>query len=143
MTVIAWDGKTLAADKRASNSGLARTTTKIFQVGPALVGFCGDADASAEMLAWVCGGCVPGSFPEGNRDKDGWAQCVFIDASGLRIYERTPYAIQIEDAFWAGGSGRDFAIAAMHLGKSARDAVEIACLYETGCGNGIDTLELP
>jgi hypothetical protein len=31
----------------------------------------------------------------------------------------------------------------MFLGKSASDAVEIACLFEHNCGNGVDTLELP
>lgn len=41
------------------------------------------------------------------------------------------------------GSGRDFAIAAMHCGKTAREAVEIASLYENGCGNGVDVLEAP
>ena len=38
---------------------------------------------------------------------------------------------------------RDFALAAMHLGKSAREAVEVACALDVFCGNGIDTLELP
>ena len=47
---------------------------------------------------------------------------------------------KVEDQFAAWGSGRDFALTAMHLGKSAREAVEIACLFENGCGNGVDVL---
>jgi ATP-dependent protease HslVU (ClpYQ) peptidase subunit len=50
--------------------------------------------------------------------------------------------VHYEDKKTATGSGRDYALAAMHCGKTAREAVEIACLFETGCGNGVDELEV-
>jgi ATP-dependent protease HslVU (ClpYQ) peptidase subunit len=48
----------------------------------------------------------------------------------------------VEDPFIAFGAGRDYAMAAMHLGCDAHRAVEVACVFDTGCGMGIDTLEL-
>lgn len=52
MTVLAWDGTTLAADKRALSSGLSRRVTKIFKVDDALVGIAGTRCIGLEMLEW-------------------------------------------------------------------------------------------
>ena len=143
MTVIAWDGKTLAADKRATFGTLIRTTTKIFRVGDALAGYCGDAAFGEEMIAWLKRGAEPADFPASNRDKDDWAPMLVIrKGAPVARYERSPYPVLFEDETFAIGCGRDFAIAAMHLGKNAREAVEVAIALDSGCGNGIDTLEL-
>lgn len=142
MTCVAWDGKTLAADKRVTYVGLARTVTKIFRVGEALVGFAGDGGQCMEVLEWIQGGCVPDKFPASQRDKDQWSNVVVVRAGGVWSYERSPFPIRIEDGHYAAGSGRDYALAAMHLGKTAAEAVEIACIFDVSCGNGVDTLEL-
>lgn len=143
ITCIAWDGLTLAADKRATVSSLNRTTTKIHRVGKTLVGYCGDADQGLEMLAWIRKGAKPVSFPTSQRNKDDWAATLVISpGSVIQLYERTPYPIRYEDKQYAIGSGRDYALAAMHLGKTAKEAVEVACFFDPGCGNGVDTLRL-
>ena len=141
MTIIAWDGKTLAADKRAVNNGLQRTTTKIFRLADgSLFGACGDLSFCLQMKNWIADGMQSEKFPASQRDKDDWQVCVLVKDGVLHLFERTPEPIIFEDAFYACGSGRDFAIAAMHCGKSAREAVEIASIYDVGCGNGIDEL---
>ena len=143
MTCIAWDGKTLAADKRAVNNGLTRTVTKIFKLSDgALFAGCGDFAFCLQMKEWAEQGCNLETFPVAQKEKDDWQVCVIVDKTGLRLYERTPYPLRFEDKFYSCGSGRDFAHTAMHLGKSAREAVEIACLFDSGCGNGIDELTL-
>ena len=144
MTVIAWDGKTLAADKRATYFGLSRTVTKIFRVGDVLVALAGNGSHGLEMLDWIRNGCKKDEFPAAQRaaDENQWATVSVFGADGIRLYERTPFPAVIEDENYATGSGRDYAIAAMHCGKTAREAVEIACMFETSCGNGIDTLTL-
>jgi ATP-dependent protease HslVU (ClpYQ) peptidase subunit len=69
--------------------------------------------------------------------------CLIVwDAQGLRYYEDGPIPETVEHGFWAFGSGRDFAIAAMACGKSAREAVEIACQFDTGCGLGVDVMQI-
>jgi len=142
MTCIAWDGKTLAVDKRVIYCGLARTVTKIFRIRDSLVGIAGDGAQGMDMVEWYRAGCDVEKFPIAQRDKDQWATVVVVKPDGLWLYERTPVMMRIEDAIYATGSGRDYALAAMHLGKSAAEAVEIACLFDIGCGNGVDTLEL-
>lgn len=141
MTVIAWDGKTLAADKRVTYSGLHRTVTKIFRVRDALVAVSGNGALAETMLQWYRDGCDVEKFPAMQRDKDEWIGMLVVNRAGVFSYERTPHPLKLEDTTAAMGSGRDYAIAAMHCGKTAREAVEIACIFDISCGNGIDTLE--
>lgn len=140
MTVVAWDGKTLAADKRAVNNGLARTVTKIRKIGPLLVGVAGDCTCGLEMFKWIEHGRDPAKFPAKQLDKEEWATVLVIEGGQVRVYERSPEPMTFEGEHFACGSGRDFAIAAMHLGKSAAEAVAVACLFETSCGNGVDEI---
>lgn len=141
MSVIAWDGERLAADKRACIGSLVRTTTKAFHVGDALAAYAGDADAGEEVLAWFREGRDPAKFPASQRDKDSWAGLLVVWEDGsLWKYERTPYPVKYPPQQFAIGSGRDFALAAMHLGKTAAEAVEVACVFDSGCGNGVDVL---
>ena len=141
MSVIAWDGATLAADKRASLGGLYRTTTKVFRLGIALAAYAGDADAGEEVLAWFKDGHDPAKFPAAQRDRDGYAGLLIVwPDKTLWKFERTPHPIKYVPQQFAIGSGRDFALAAMYLGKTAAEAVEVACAFDSGCGNGVDVL---
>lgn len=143
MTCIAWDGKTLAADKRACIGTMIRTTTKIFKVNGCLTGYSGDASFGEQVLAWFKAGEKVEDFPHHQRDKDDWAGLLVIRPDGtIQKYERTPYPLTFEDKLFAFGCGRDFALAAMYCGKTALEAVELTCLLDNGCGNGIDTLTL-
>jgi hypothetical protein len=141
MTVIAWDGKTLAADKQSTNEGHARTVTKIHQVPGGILGLTGDAPAAMALLDWCAGG----------RDADKWPKAmpnlvchaIFIDRERkIHLYssDAGPYPEILEDKFYAAGHGRDFALAAMYLGKDAADAVKVACALDKFCGMGVDTL---
>ncbi len=142
MSVIAWDGYTLAADKRACMGTMVRTTTKAFLVRGALCAYAGDADAGEELLAWFMRGHAASDFPASQRDRDGWAGLLVVWSNGdIWKFERTPYPIKFTPQQFAIGSGRDFALAAMLCGKTAAEAVEIACQLDSGCGNGIDVLK--
>ena len=141
MSVIAWDGHTMAADKRACIGTLIRTTTKICRVGDALCAYAGDAAGGEEMLAWFKAGAKPADFPPGQRT-DEWSGLLVVRRGEILKYERNPYPVRFDDKFFSIGCGRDFALAAMHLGHDARTAVEVAIALDSGCGNGIDTLEL-
>jgi len=143
MTCIAWDGKTLAADKRACYDGMICTVTKIFRVGDVLVGGSGDLVYVLAMVEWVRAGRITSDFPAEQRSKDDWQPVLVIEPDGtLSLYERTPYPVRYEQRFMAIGSGREFARAAMHLGCTSEEAVGVAMALDSGCGNGIDLLEL-
>lgn len=143
MTVICWDGKTLAADKRASYGDMICTVTKIFKVGNVLVGIAGEATFVGAMFNWVKNGRVIDDFPLNQRSKDDWQPTLVIEADGTSsIYERTPHPIKYEQLHIAIGSGREFARAALHLGKTSVESVQCAIDLCGTCGNGIDTLTL-
>jgi len=142
MSVIAWDGQTLAADKRASLGTLICKTTKIHRVGDALCAYSGEAAGGEEVLAWFRDGAKPADFPITQRDRENWAGLLVIRKGQILKYEHSPNPISFEDKFFAIGSGRDFALAAMHLGYDARTAVEVAIALYSGCGNGVDTMQL-
>ena len=95
------------------------------------------------MLAWARGGFRKATFPDGQRDADNSIVLLVIRPGPVvQVYEHTPHAIEYEDRQAAVGSGRDFALAAMHLGKSAEEAVLVAAEFDPGTGNGVDTLTL-
>lgn len=142
MTVIAWDGKTLAADKRGTVAGMGYTVTKIHRVPDGLVAFSGGGSHAAELLQWFRTGRDPATYPR--REDDDGAGSILVDLSG-RVFmypAANPFAELIESPFFARGSGRDYAMAAMYLGCDARRAVEVACEFDIGCGNGVDALTL-
>lgn len=142
MTVIAWDGATLAADKRAvSGGGIARTCTKIVRHGEYLLGIIGDWDCGAEMREWFKAGAQPADFPAKAREDKSTLIVIHPDGR-IGTYACGPFPILIEAERCAWGSGRDYAEAAMYLGRNAAQAVEIACVFQTDCGNGVDLLTL-
>jgi hypothetical protein len=123
MTTAAWDGRTLAADTLGVQSNLKRKTSKVFRLKDGnLFAGCGEYDDVLSAREWLENG---GSTPEG---------CFRVEHSLLRQ--------PIAEPFTAIGSGRDFAIAAMYLGKSAVEAVDIACLYDAWTAGPIESMTL-
>lgn len=142
MTVIAWDGRTLAADKMSCSAGYGYTVTKVHRLRDgSLVGFSGDGDGAMALLAWLEAARNPAGYPEAQKDNDTSAVVVRPDGT-VWSYGKTPFPQRIECRFYAMGHGRDFALAAMHLGHDARKAVEVACALDAFCGCGIDVVEL-
>lgn len=143
MTTIAWDGQTLAADKRVVFGCHTATVTKIFRVGDFLVALAGRADMMGEFVHWIENGCQREAYPRRvgpTGDSEFQALVIKPDGKVLR-YESTPFPFEIEDTCHALGSGRDYAIAAMACGKSAREAIEIAARFDENTGNGLDAFD--
>lgn len=144
MTVIAWDGKTLAADKRLGCNGYPATTTKIRRTAEGdLIGTTGDSGMGRGLMAWYESGANPSEYPANRVDGGCRSTMLVIRRNGsICLFGSDPYPIEIENRFHALGSGGDFALAAMHLGHDAYAAVKVATALDNDCGNGIDTLEL-
>lgn len=142
MTVIAWDGKTLAADKRASGGATHTTVTKVRRIFGMLVGGSGTGSEVRRVIAWIEAGAEPAKWPNPINDASE-VVCVWRAAGRpvLGVYFNSAYPMICEDKFYALGTGSGVALAAMHLGRTAKEAVELACVLCSDCGNGIDTLE--
>ena len=100
-----------------------------------LYGHTGDAQDGAAVLNWLeTGGEKPAV-------KDFTALLIGVNGHLSRLEDKlVPFPIT--SAFHAAGSGRDFAMAAMHMGKTAREAVELACLYDIYTGGPITEITL-
>ena len=142
MTVIAWDGKTLVADKKAVRGDLMYRTTKIKKARSGeLMGVCGAFNMGLQLFDWYDSGANKDKFPSCSGDD--WARLVVIGTDLIiKTYEGKPFPIIVEEPFHAWGSGCSFALAAMKMGADAVRAVEIASELSPECGLGIDTLVL-
>lgn len=142
MTIIAWDGNVLAADKKATNHGFGSTVTKLFRLEHGgMAALCGDSPVALELLQWYRGNADAKYFPAKARDDVSSLIVVGSDRK-LRVYSAGPIPEYKEDKFIAFGSGRDYALAAMYLGRTAREAVDVACYFDNCCGNGVDAMEV-
>lgn len=141
MSVIAWDGKMVAADKQATLGTLRVMTTKIRRIASGeILGWTGDQDSGMIVAKWYEDGADPEKWPVSQKDKDDWSRLlVFSSKNPPKFYERQPVAVTVEDKFMAWGCGRDFAIGAMALGSNAIDAVLIASRFDSACGMGVDS----
>jgi len=140
MSVIVWDGKTLAADTLATNGNLKRYTTKVWRMGDRLVGGAGTATGIQAMLDWIEGGMKREAFPKEDTSEDSVVVWVVHKNGYVAKFEGGPYPITYHDETWADGSGRDFAYGAMAMGADAAKAVEVACLYDAYCGGKVETV---
>jgi 20S proteasome alpha/beta subunit len=139
MTVIAWDGETLAADRRSTRSGSIAVVRKIFAIGNLRCGFAGASDFASALRVWVERGRKEEDFPR-SQEKDDYAIALVIEGSRILCYDRTPHPVEIFSKFYAVGSGKDAAMGAMLSGMNASQAVEIASQVDECCGNGVDSL---
>lgn len=145
MTTIAYKNGILAADKQADCNGWKHNVTKIRRLGDGrLLAGAGGFAFMLQMYAWIEQGADPAKFPQAQTSKDDWEPILVVETDGRVLrYERTPYPIQIESEFCALGSGRDFALMAMRLGKSAPEAVQLASEFDPHTGVDVDTLTIP
>lgn len=139
MTTIAWDGKTLAADRQLTASGVPFLTTKAHRLPDgSLFASCGALEGNAAVHQWLRDG---GDKPVMDKDDDFDGLLIKPDGSAWMLNKKL-HLIAIESPQFATGSGRDFALAAMRMGKTAREAVEFACELDIWSGMGVTELSV-
>ena len=138
MTTIAWDGKTLAADRQAhhgfSNSKYGAQKLWV-RSGRAIAG-TDRLDLSNAMADWIAFG---GDLPEACKQGE-YTVIVANGENDCIVYEGIPTPLKIPAGVkLAWGSGAQAAMAAMECGKDAREAIEIASRVDLDTGCGIDS----
>lgn len=137
MTTIAYDGTTLAADTMATSDGLARRTSKLFVSEKYLYGMCGYESEGIMIAKWLA---TDGDPP--TVEDDGVKGIVIERATGkcFAISGKHCSFLPIYEPVFAVGSGRDFAIAAMTLGKTAEQAVLFAAQFDVWTRAPVETV---
>ena len=142
MTVLAWDGKTLAADRLACAGHMKATVTKILRFEKELLGICGNLATGKELKMWYLSGAETDNFPAAALE-DGGTELVVIKENGrVWVYAASAVPFEIEDEVCAFGAGGEAAWAAMLCGATAEQAVTVTSQVNITCGNGMDILPL-
>lgn len=129
----------MAADKLGNDSGIACITTKIFRIGPkSVVGFSGNSDCCRSVLNWFLTGMEREKWPTHKTDSNRWSVAMHYIDGKLHLYYQEPDPIVCENKTYAIGSGRDFALSAIHLDYNAVDAVKHTIELSLECGMGYD-----
>jgi hypothetical protein len=140
VTTIAWDGKTLAADRQANCNGSRRSIHKILNCGQFWYGGCGQLDDIQRVAKWLADAEQPPPVFEdaglyGIAVRKDTAQAFFVEG-------KTVCFSQILDRVMATGSGGEYARAAMELGKTAAQAIAFAARFDIGTGLGVDSVRI-
>jgi ATP-dependent protease HslVU (ClpYQ) peptidase subunit len=139
MTVVAWDGNILAADRQCTTGDSISTTCKIYRLDSGkVIALLGREDSARSMKRWYENGMNPEDWPEYQKTDDCWGEIVVASDEGCVYYARTPDPLPVLDSFAAWGSGREAALGAMEMGADAVKAVEVASKWIEGCGRGVD-----
>jgi len=146
VSVVAWDGRTLAADRQSTNHGNRSEVQKLWRAANPLTALAvtGGIAEGLAMVEWYKAGADPASYPAFQNDSGRWTRLIVVTETELLEYEQpsTPIRWRRQDKR-AWGSGRDYAIGAMAAGASAREAVEITNAHCTETGFGVSTFAFP
>ena len=144
MTVLVWDGDTLATDRQANDGSLAWESSKAWYISGKTgvciatgVGMLKDIIVAREW--WKEGG-QPSHWPFSHTTNN--CQFIVVDGGGLHLFDGTPYPETRAFTPCAFGHGRDFAYGALAMGANAKEAVEAANKYSLHCGIGVELFTL-
>jgi len=144
MTVLAWDGKMLAADKQSTCGDAIAAVTKIFRWhGHGLLGITGNFSMGMEMMQWLRDGGDPATFRSDWRDPDKGPCLLYIRLDGTCLkFESSPVPFEVEGPLVTAGCGMSPALALLNAGLCATEAVEGTSAVLNSCGMGVDFLYL-
>lgn len=142
MTVIAWDGRTLAADS-LTTFGDERSlipAEKIRIAHGRAYGAAGIAGIFDALIEWHHAGADAAAPPKG-VDKEWSLLVIEQDLTGWHYCGEALHPMRIA-APWSIGSGGRFAAGAMLAGADAAQAVEIAIRMSTTCGPPVTKIDV-
>lgn len=140
MTVIAWDGRYLAADMQATCNTQRMLAKKLITPDQGVcLGITGSYDTFGSLIDWYAYKDKP--YPCADSDASTWGRLVVVKDRRLSWYETSRFPSENMDRFNAFGNGRDFALGAMAHGASAEQAVRITCAICNSCGLGVSVYD--
>jgi ATP-dependent protease HslVU (ClpYQ) peptidase subunit len=136
MSVVVWDTTSLVTDRRCTNAHISTLSkSKLLEDGT-VVAWVGTQAQGLALCAWYEAGARIETYPK-FQETDEWSILIVANKIGCKFYEKLPYPIEVEDTFFAWGSGSAYALAALHLNCTASEAVELAIKLDPECGNGL------
>lgn len=141
ITVIAFDGKTIAADGMSLSGTLRKNMSlkKLVVIDGICLSGVGFASEIEHFIAWWRAGQDKDKFPIVTPHES--LMLVIYPDGRVQEYDgqSTPVAVRVPMAW---GAGRTYALGAMLAGGDARRAVEIACELDNECGGETQVITL-
>lgn len=141
MTTVAWDGTTMAADTLATDPwGMKEVVSnKILRGENFLLGSAGEHGQIIRWWETVCHLDAVQLIAEGYKPYEKNVNDPgLILACQLGLFRHSSGVfVGVSKPFHAVGSGRDYALAAMHMGESASFAVGVAMEFDVNTGGRI------
>lgn len=136
----------MAADTLGVMGDVRRVCHKLHRVGDAIIGFAGSYADGLTFVEWWRDGCDLGKTPEfkiyrGTDDAPDVSALV-LTAAGVSLWTEHFQPTPVVEPFFAIGNGVPAALAAMHMGADAPEAVRIASLVFTSTNDEIQSLSL-
>lgn len=137
MTTVICTKQGMAADKRISGSPVFKST-KIHQIRGSLIGIAGNVEQALRFIEWR-------RTPE---QKPQFEASVGFEALELTADRRLVWwgaemvGIEIEDDYYAIGSGAQLALGALAMGATLRQAIKIAAKWDVATGTDIQLVTL-
>jgi ATP-dependent protease HslVU (ClpYQ) peptidase subunit len=141
VTTIAWRGRILAADTQLTLGDDIKTyCRKLYQIkGHGCMACAGDTDGEWLFRQWFMAGEKLADF-EWKRTKK--FEALHVNQwKDVYWYDDGPTPVPVEHEFAAIGTGSKFAMAAMHLGATAKEAVLFASELDQNTNALIDTYD--
>lgn len=148
MTIIAYDGKSIAVDSIACSVDMKSLSRKYVHYPrqgdqpETLYLWHGSHDLGIRLASWHRDGALITDWPT-RQYTDDWAGLIVVlftqshQLLDIFEYEREPFRERVYAPFLAWGSGASFAMGAMAAGANAKRAAEIACELCTTCGGPV------
>lgn len=146
MTVLVWDGISLATDRQANDGSAKWESDKAWYVSDkntgkvCIVSGVGLLDDIIKLREWYREGALPKAFPELTKKS---SQLIVIHRdTGLWLYDGVPHPVHYGHNLHAFGHGKDFAYGALAMGATAKEAVDACNVYSLHCGKGVGIYNL-
>jgi hypothetical protein len=110
---------------------------KIHRIKGSLYGGCGNWEQLLRMFEWFK---HPDQRPEFRFQPE--FEIIQLSPEGLFLWGPEMIAMPIEQAFYATGSGGQYAMGALECGADLKSAVQIAAKYDSGTGHGVQVIQL-
>jgi hypothetical protein len=134
MSVVVWDGQSLALDRGATDGVTMWELDKWWKDGDDVLTGVGHHATLVALRDWYLAGRDLDTFPRLLQP----AELVVVTGGRLHRYEHTsPRPIDHGTNKCAFGAGRDFAYGAMAMGATAEQAAQVACGFSVACGHGV------
>lgn len=137
MTTIVCTRSSIFADKRSTGGHIMRVT-KLFRVNGSIIGIAGNIEQALRFVEWRR---TPEAKPA-FADNSNFAALELTADGGIIWWGAEMVGIPVEDEYFAIGSGSAYALGALAMGASPKDAIKIASRWDEATGSEVQSMTL-